>query len=76
MRLALALVVACVVASCGFGPSGPLGFGGGDAARSAQASLDAEAILQGMAQVRGSDEFVARDINHPAPGSNAPQVTR
>jgi hypothetical protein len=67
-----------LLAACGLGgqSSGERAFVSGDAARSAQAVLDAQAIIQGMEQARITDERVARDINHAVPETAPPQVTR
>ncbi len=77
MRLALALVVAVIVAACAVvQSSSQRAFLGDDGARSAQAALDAEAILQGMEQARNASERVARDNRQYAPGTALPSVTR
>jgi hypothetical protein len=77
MRLALALIVAFVVAACAIGQSGPQqGFVYGGGARAAQAAIDAEAILQGMAQARGANERLARELHQSTPGAAPPSVTR
>jgi hypothetical protein len=77
MRLVVALGVAIVVAACAIQQSGSgVSLLGGEGARSAQAALDAEAILQGMAQARSANERVAGDNRQFAPGSAAPALTR
>ncbi len=77
MRLALALVVAVIVAACAIEQSGAdHGFVLGDGARSARAALDAQAILQGMAQARDASQRVARDNRQDAPGTTPPALTR
>ena len=78
MRLALAIVVACLLAACGLGgPSGgDRAFLGGSALRSAQAALDAQAILQGMDQARSQNQRVARVNDRAVPETAAPSVTR
>ena len=77
MRLALALVVAFIVAACAIQQSSSeLGFLRSDGARSAQAALDAEAILQGMAHARDTNERVARDNRQYAPATTPPALTR
>jgi len=77
MRLAVALVVAIVVAACAIQQSGSgLSLMRGEGARSAQAALDAEAIMQGMARAREANERVAGDNRQFAPGSTAPALTR
>ena len=48
----------------------------GDGARSAQATLDAVAIMQGMAQARDASQRVARDLHPDDPGAASPAVTR
>ena len=53
MRLALVLVVALIVAACALQQSSAeRNFVRGESARGAQAALDAEAIMRGMAQAR------------------------
>jgi hypothetical protein len=77
MRLVVAVVVAVVVAACAIQQSGSgLSLMGGEGARSARAALDAEAILQGMAQARSANERVAGDNRQFAPGSKEPTLTR
>lgn len=77
MRLALAVVVAIIVAACAVEQSSSeRGLLRGDGGRSARAALDAEAILQGMAQARNASERVAHDIHQTAPGAASPAVTR
>ncbi len=77
MRLVIALVVAFIVAACAIQQSGSrLGYVLGDGARSAQAALDAEAILQGMVQARDTNQRLARDNQQHAPGTPLPAVTR
>ena len=77
MRLALALVVAFIVAACAVQQaSSDREFLRGDGARSAQATLDAVAIMQGMAQARDASQRVARDLPPDAPGAASPAVTR
>jgi len=78
MRLILALVVACFVAACGLdGQSGAgRAFVDGNNARSVQAVLDAQAIMQGMEQARTADQRVARDINRVNPEAAPSAVTR
>ncbi len=77
MRLALALVVAVIVAACAVQQSiSERGFVRSDGARWAQASLDAEAILQGMAQARNASERVARDSHQNDPDAAPPAITR
>jgi hypothetical protein len=77
MRLALALVVAIIVAACAIVQSGAEhGFVRSDSARSAQAALDAEAILQGIAQARNANEQLARDNRQFAPATAPPALTR
>jgi hypothetical protein len=77
MRLTLALVVAFVVAACAVGQSASeRDFVRGDGARSAQASLDAAAIMQGMAQARDASQRVARDVPQGSPVAAPAAVTR
>jgi hypothetical protein len=77
MRLAVALVVASIVAACAVQQSiSERDFGRGDAARSARAAVDADAILQGMAQARDFSQRVARELHPNDPGATAPAVTR
>jgi hypothetical protein len=77
MRLVLALVVAFIVAACAIQQSSSkLGYVLSDGARSAQATLDAEAILQGMTQARNANERLARDNREYAPSTTAPAITR
>jgi hypothetical protein len=77
MRLALALLVAIIVAACAIVQSGSeRSFARGDSARSAQAALDAEAILQGIAQARNANEQMARDNRQFAPTTTLPALTR
>jgi len=78
MRVVLALIVACLVAACGFGAqsSGERALLWGDSVRSARAALDVQAILQGMDEARGSDQRVARDINRRVPETPPAPVTR
>lgn len=77
MRLVVALVVAIVVAACAIQQSSSeLSLVGGDGTRSAQAALDAEAILHGMAQARNANERVAGDSRQFAPGTTEPALTR
>jgi hypothetical protein len=77
MRLAIALVVATIVAACAIQQSSSeRSFVRSGAGRSAQAALDAEAIMQGMAQARDANERVARDSRQFAPGNKPPAVTR
>jgi hypothetical protein len=69
--------VAFIVAACAIGQSGAEhGFVRGDGARAAQAALDAQAILQGMAQARDASQRVARDIHQNEPGAAPAAVTR
>jgi hypothetical protein len=77
MRLASALVVAFIVAACSVQQSSSeRSFVRGENARSAQAALDAEAILRGMAQARNASEWVARDIHQNEPGAAPSAITR
>jgi hypothetical protein len=78
MRLALAFVVVCIVAACAIQQSSSgLGFVRSDGARSAQAALDAEAILQGMARARNASErLAARDVHPNDRGTAPPAVAR
>jgi len=69
MRFALALAVAVIVAACALQQSSSEHAFLGGHSRAAQAALDADAIMRGMAQARQSSERVAR-------GSAAPTVTR
>jgi hypothetical protein len=76
MRLAIAVVVASIVAACAVQQTlSERSFVRDDGARSAQAVLDADAILQGMAQARDSSQRLAREL-HPNDPSAAPAVTR
>ncbi|HVC63673.1 MAG TPA: hypothetical protein VND19_25315 [Acetobacteraceae bacterium] len=75
MRLTLALIVAFIVAACALEQSrSGGGFLQGDGARSTQAALDAEVILQGMTQARDSRQRVARDVHQDNPGAAPPPV--
>lgn len=77
MRLAIAVVVASVVAACAVQQSvSERDFVRGDGARSAQAALDADAILRGMAQAREFNQRVAREQHPNDPSATAPAVTR
>jgi hypothetical protein len=77
MRLAVAVVFAIIVAACAVQQSvSERDFVHGDGARSAQAALDADAIMQGMAQARDSSQRLARDLRQTNPGAAAPAVTR
>jgi hypothetical protein len=77
MRLVIPLVVAIVVAACALQQSGSgLSLVRGEGARSAQVALDAEAILQGMAQARSANERLAGDNRRFAPGAAEPALTR
>ncbi|HUB46297.1 MAG TPA: hypothetical protein VMB73_15030 [Acetobacteraceae bacterium] len=79
MRLILALVVACFVAACGLDgqSSAERAFVNGNSpARSTQAVLDAEAIMQGMEEARTADQRVARDTNRGTPETAPSAITR
>jgi hypothetical protein len=77
MRLALVLVVALIVAACALQQSSAeRNFVRSESARGAQAALDAEAIMRGMAQARDSSQWVARDLRQTNPGATPPSVTR
>lgn len=77
MRLALAFAALLSLVACAARQSGAersLLFG--DTARAAQAALDAQIIMHGMAMARASQEFVARDLRREPPGLPVPPVTR
>jgi hypothetical protein len=77
MRQASALVVAFAVAACAVQQSSSeRSFVRGENARSAQAALDAEAILRGVAQARDASQRVARDLRQNEPGTTPSAVTR
>jgi hypothetical protein len=76
MRLAFALAVAFIAAACAVQQSSSeRSFVGNDGARAAQAALDAEAIMQGMAQARDATQL-ARDIHQNDPDVAPSAVTR
>ncbi len=77
MRLILAVVVTSIVAACASAQSGSQRvFVRSDGAREAQAALDADAIMQGMAQAREASQQVARDLLQIQPGAVPAPVTR
>lgn len=77
MRLASALVMALIVAACAVQQSSSeQSLVRGDGARSAQAALDADAILRGVAQARAASEWVARDNHNNEPGVAPSAITR
>jgi hypothetical protein len=77
MRLAVAIAVGVLLAACASQQhSSQQVYLGGNGARSAEAALDAEVIMHGMAQARSSNETVARDLRQGAPGTVLTPVTR
>jgi outer membrane PBP1 activator LpoA protein len=77
MRWAIPLAVAVIVAACAVEQSSSEhAFLQGDGARAAQAALDAEAILQGMAQARDENQRLARVIRQTEPEVAPPALTR
>jgi hypothetical protein len=77
MRLAFALAVAFIAAACAVQQSSSeRSFVGNDGARGAQAVLDAEAIMQGMAQARDATQRVARDVHQNELDAAPSAVTR
>ena len=77
MRLVLALAIASIVAACALQQSAAeRDFVRGDGARMAQAALDAEAIMRGMAQARDASQRLARDVHQTEPDVSSPAVTR
>jgi hypothetical protein len=77
MRLAFALVVAFAVAACAVQQSSSeRSFVRGENARAAQAALDAEAIMRGVAQAREASQWVAGDQRQNEPGTTPSAVTR
>jgi outer membrane biogenesis lipoprotein LolB len=60
MRLAAAIVVFAALSACAMTSSAPQGFARDDAWRQHQAKLDADIIMQGMAQARERASELAR----------------
>jgi hypothetical protein len=75
MRLTVSLIVVVILAACALQQTGgerSLIFGG--SARDAQAALDAEVIMQGMAQARSASQRLARATHDN--GSDPRALTR
>ena len=76
MRLTLAFAVAAVVAACGLQQTGSSRIFDRSGSRASQATLDADAILHGMAQARQSNERVARETGRDGARAASPALAR
>ena len=76
MRFAFALAVAIIVAACALQQTSSEHAFLDGGTRATQATLDADAILRGMAQARQSRERVARDAGPNGGGPTPSAVTR
>ena len=76
MRFAFALAVAIIVAACALRQTSSEHAFVEGCSRASQATLDADAILRGMAWARQSSERVARDAGPNSGGPTPSAVTR